>query len=258
MKKINLNSSSDEYLFNLLGVENFRKDSSSRLRHYFNFIRENESKLDGNIWEFGVFKGASLIATALLLKEIGSNKKVYGMDSFSGFPSYDEMDSLEQFSLKCPLVFSEDFCKKANQSHEIVEYNSKIQAQANNISTSGTFNDTSLEFVNKKIEDFGLDNIILIEGPFEKTIPSIEDSSAEKIFAANIDCDLYLGYKIALQFCWKSLIHKGFIHLDEYYSLKFPGAKIATEEFCSLQNIRPTKLESRVGEFERWAIIKSD
>lgn len=257
MKKINLNSSSNEYLFNLMGVENFRKDSFSRLRHYFNFIRENDSKFDGNIWEFGVFRGASLVATALLLKEIGSKKKVYGMDSFSGFPSYDEKDSLEQFSLKCPSVFTEDLCKIAIQSHEIVEYNSKIQPQANNISSSGAFNDTSLDFVNKKIDHFELDNIVLIEGSFENTIPRIEDSFDEKIFAANIDCDLYLGYKLALDFCWKGLINNGFIHLDEYYSLKFPGAKIATDEFCSLKNIRPIKLDSRAGEFERWAIIKT-
>ena len=157
MKKINLNSSSNEYLFNLMGVENFRKDSFSRLRHYFNFIRENDSKFDGNIWEFGVFRGASLVATALLLKEIGSKKKVYGMDSFSGFPSYDEKDSLEQFSLKCPSVFTEDLCKIAIQSHEIVEYNSKIQPQANNISSSGAFNDTSF-FSGKKLYIFCFSN----------------------------------------------------------------------------------------------------
>lgn len=256
MKNITLNSTSDEYLFALLGIENFRDDSFSRLRHYFNFIRKNAHKLDGDIWEFGVFKGASICATAILLKELGSDKKVYGMDSFSGFPSYHEYDSLDQYRLNCPSVFSEEFCNKAYQSHEIVANRSKIDTQAANISSSGAFADTSLELVNKKLKEFELDNVVLIEGSFEETLPHIESSISEKIFAVNIDCDLYSGYKVALPFCWKGLVDKGYIHLDEYYSLKFPGAKIATDEFCSSNNIKPTLLKTRPGEFERWALIK--
>jgi hypothetical protein len=256
VKNIKLNSASDEYLFTLLGVENFRNDSFSRLRHYFNFIRDNAHKMDGDIWEFGVFKGASLCATALILKEIGSDKKVYGLDSFSGFPSYHRYDSLDQFRLNCPSVFTEELRDKAEHSHDIMERRLQGKTQAANISSSGTFNDTSLDLVREKIEEYDLDNVILIEGPFEETLLQIESPISEKIFAANIDCDLYSGYEIALPFCWQGLVKKGFIHLDEYYSLKFPGAKIATDEFCSSNNIKPVPLQGRPGEFERWALRK--
>ena len=49
-------------------------------------MKENHNKIDGDIVESGVYKGSSLLAMGLLLKEIGSSKKVYGFDSFSGFP----------------------------------------------------------------------------------------------------------------------------------------------------------------------------
>tara|TARA_B100000795_G_C22782036_1_gene432809 strand:- start:1070 stop:1840 length:771 start_codon:yes stop_codon:yes gene_type:complete len=256
MVKIKPDSQSDEYLFALLGVENFRPDSLSRLRHYFNFIRNNAHEIEGDIWEFGVFKGVSLCATALLLKEIGSDKKVFGMDSFSGFPSYHRHDSLDQFRLKCPSIFSENFRDMAEQSHEIVARRSLRDSQAANISSSGAFDDTSVDLVRAKLKEYDLDNVVLIEGPFEDTIPEITEVMSEKIFAANIDCDLYSGYEVALPFCWRGLVDGGFIHLDEYYSLKFPGAKIATDEFCSSKNIKPVRMEGRPGEFERWALLK--
>lgn len=256
MTNCRLNSLSDEYLFALCGVENFRDDSISRLRHYFKFIRDNAHDLDGDIWEFGVFKGNSLCATALLLKEIGSEKRVYGLDSFSGFPSYHPKDSLNQFRLNCPTLFTEDFCEKAELSHQIVERRFQQKSQAANISSSGAFSDTSIDLVYEKLSEFDLDNVTLIEGPFEVTTPQIEPAVSEKIFAANVDCDLFSGYATALPFCWRGLVKGGFIHLDEYYSLKFPGARIATDEFCSINGIKPSRMPSREGEFERWALIK--
>ena len=66
-----------EWEFNKLDVENFN-NPQGRLYNYFNFIKTNYKKLEGDIFEFGVFRGKSIIATALLLKSLGSNKKVYG------------------------------------------------------------------------------------------------------------------------------------------------------------------------------------
>lgn len=42
--------------------------------------------MPGDIVEAGVFQGHTLLATALLLRELGSDKKVVGFDSFTGFP----------------------------------------------------------------------------------------------------------------------------------------------------------------------------
>jgi hypothetical protein len=44
--------------------------------------------------------------------------------------------------------------------------------------------------------------------------------------------------------------------LDEYYSLKFPGARIATNEFFQDKQHKPQKHAHIHGEFERWFLKK--
>ena len=48
-----------------------------------------------------------------------------------------------------------------------------------------------------------------------------------------------------------------FIHLDEYYSLKFPGAKLFCDEYCEDNNIKLNKHINNIDNWERWYIIKS-
>ncbi len=86
----------DDWEFSSLGIYNYKK--TGKLDYLIKFIRDNDKKFEGDIFEAGVFKGASLIALAMILKEIGSNKKVYGFDSFSGFPTiYHDKDELSEF-----------------------------------------------------------------------------------------------------------------------------------------------------------------
>ena len=86
-----------DFIFSALKIENHNKHSTSRLRFWFDHLKDNHQKIDGDIFEFGVFKGASLISIAILAKRLGSSKKIYGFDSFSGFPSYSEKDDLNKF-----------------------------------------------------------------------------------------------------------------------------------------------------------------
>jgi len=46
------------------------------------------------------------------------------------------------------------------------------------------------------------------------------------------------------------------IHLDEYYSLKFPGARIACAEYFKEKGIEPQKNIVPSHEFERWFVTK--
>jgi len=84
----------DEFIFNLLGIDCF-ENNASPFRHYYNFIKKNGKKLEGDIFEFGVFKGKTLLAQAILLKKYKINKKIYGFDNFKGFPNYHEYDSFK-------------------------------------------------------------------------------------------------------------------------------------------------------------------
>ncbi|WP_249262293.1 TylF/MycF family methyltransferase [Leptospira alexanderi] len=72
-----------------------------------------------------------------------------------------------------------------------------------------------------------------------------------------MDSDLYASYKITFEFFWPKLAKNGYVFLDEYFSLKFPGARIATDEFIEGKNVRLllTNRDSST-DFERWSIIK--
>ena len=248
-----LNSDSDEYLFAICEVENFRQDSTTRLRHYFDFIRDNHDSISGDVAEFGVFRGNTLIATALLLRELGSDKKIIGFDSFTGFPDLHNNDQLDSFD--DADIFDDSIRSKHFEYVDILKKIRKTTVNGESASTSGNFSSTSKSLILEKAAFFGLENIILYEGEFSKTFNKIQDQNIE-LMAANIDCDLYLGYRSSLNFVWPRLSQKGYIHLDEYYSLKFPGAKIAVDEFCVKEDIKVVENKSRLGEFPRYSLRK--
>ena len=242
--------------FGVLGLDNYKSDS--KFKSYYDYIKNNHSSLDGDIIEIGVYKGYSLLATALLLKELGSNKRVYGFDSFTGFPPIlNENDSFEKFD----KLFNE---AKISKSHlddhkkllEYANFNSKFnKVSPLNISTSVDFSNTSKALLEKKIEFLELDNIILVEGDFSKTMIS-DNFKENKFFACLFDCDLYESYKTGLNFVWKKLVTNSFVFFDEYYSLKFPGARIAVDEFLLNKNQRLLMNKSNSADFERWTLIK--
>ena len=122
------------------------------------------------------------------------------------------------------------------------------------ISSSGSFSDTSLELLKRKIELVNLDNIILVDGVFSETMN--DEVGIDKIMAVVVDCDLYESYLDTFEFVWPRLEQGGFIHLDEYYSLKFPGAKLATDEFFKDKEVSLKMADTKTGDFERWHAIK--
>ena len=259
-----------EYELNLLNVEQFQLKTNSRLRFWYDHIRNNACNDDGDIYEFGVYQGASLIAAALLLRELGSSKKVYGFDSFEGFPSYSKYDDLSNFYNS--KIFSKSFIASYEKFIKLKSKITRIEKfNPITISRSGDFRSVYSEFSGKddtktltsnydivmsKIDHFELDNIILIKGSFEKTVINFFKDKAIKVSSCNMDCDLYDGYATVLPHVYKSLSNGGYINLDEYFSFKYPGARIATDEFCKSQNIEPIKQINREGEFERWYMTK--
>ena len=64
----------DNWALDVFGIENPRNELSG-LKKYFDFIIKNHNRIQGDIAEFGVFNGKSLLATALILKELKSKKK---------------------------------------------------------------------------------------------------------------------------------------------------------------------------------------
>lgn len=246
---------SKDWEYSVLGILDWKK--SNGLRFYMEFIRSNYAHLEGDIVEAGVFQGKSLLATALMLKELGSDKKVYGFDSFQGFPPiYHDNDDFSRFDdLRVSREITEDHFLDVKLNLDWNRQLSGSPVTPSSISGSGNFSKTSRELVEKKIEILGLDNVVLVDGPFDQTMP--EAVSPEKIMCMLMDCDLYHSYVTAFEFVWPKLVQGGFVYLDEYYSLKFPGARIATNEFvASVDDASIKQFETPQGEFERWGLFK--
>lgn len=241
--------------FDVLGVLNPR--IAGALRFYFDFVRAKHATMEGDIVESGVYQGKSLLGMALMLKELGSDKKVYGFDSFSGFPPvYDEKDDFKRFD---DLVLGGGVTEEHyNDVKKNLKWRNAIscsQVSPASISGSGDFSVTSKELVEKKIDILGLDNVVLVDGPFSETMSGTD--RPKKIMCALMDCDLYQSHITSFDFIWPRLISGGLIYLDEYYSLKFPGARLATNEFIeSHGEAALERFSTDNSEFERWGMWK--
>lgn len=218
-----------EWEFNYLNIYNYRK--VGKLTPLIEHIKKTAKSETFNIAEFGVYKGAQTLGIAMLLKEIGLSGYMHGFDSFSGFPPiFSNYDSLDRFDDQ----FLDKKIKK-DQYDDILklkEYKfllSGVEPSTKIISSSGDFSDSNYELIVKKIDFFKLDNIILHPGNFSETLTSNIDKNFYS--AAIIDCDLHDSYKISLEYIWPRLLLGGIVYLDEYYSLKFPGAKICVDKF---------------------------
>jgi len=245
-----------DWEFGVLGIYNYKQ--TGKLDGYFNFIRDNYKYIKGDICEVGVYRGSSIIATGLLLKELKSDKKVYGFDSFSGFPSYHKNDNLDKFEwLYRNNQISEDHYQSCLLNIKHKEFILGDCVNSSTISTSADFSETSLSLLEKKIDYLGLDNIVLVDGDYKDTMA--DNKYKENVFmSALIDCDLYESHKISLPFVWNRMINGGYMYLDEYYSLKFPGARIAVNEFFANKDFKPQVYSKKPMEFERWFVRKKE
>jgi len=245
----------EDWEFNILGIYNYKKPG--QLSNYFHYIIEHHDHIEGDICEAGVFKGRSLLAAGLLLKELGSSKQVYGFDSFEGFPPiYDDNDDISKFDqLVRDGKISEAHYAKIKKNTKLRSFEIKADISVANISKSGNFSSANMEDIKRKIEFLELDNIHLVPKPFAETMTDTQPA-ARKIMAALLDCDLYMSYKTSRPFEWQRLTLGGYISLDEYYSITFPGARIATDEFFADKADKPHMHKIEPGDFERWYVRK--
>ena len=242
--------SMEAWEFGAIGIANPKQ---STLKRYFELIHETQG-IPGEIAEFGVSKGNSIITAALVSQQTKSVKKIYGFDTFEGFPGYSQNDNFELFNdlYNKGRITKSHFNKiQLNQEYILAR---GATTSPDSISNSADFANTSLELVKRKINLFQLDQRIeLIQGDFTNNLA--EKISGLKFSLILIDSDLYDSYAKILPTLWERLSRGGYIYLDEYYSLKFPGPRIAVDDFVSQTKCNLTQLEDWL-DFERWAIYK--
>ncbi len=244
---------------NVIGIDNI---NTSHLNNYYKFILKNHKKIRGDIVEAGVFKGKSLLATALMMKANKIDKKIFAFDTWSGFPKKYRTDSEDKIYNWTKLFKKRIITKKhynsINKNLYTISYLkgiNKKKINSYNLSTSGDFSQVKLSDLKKKAKFLKLDNIIFVKGSFENTMKK-KIKNLDNIMCALVDVDLYRSYKVTLDFLWPKMSNKGMIYLDEYYSLKFPGARIACNEFCKINGVKPKLLSRDQDGFERYAIFK--
>ncbi len=237
--------------------------NSPKLFFINNFIEEEIPKVEGDYVEFGVFEGKSFLTISYLLSLKDKKIKCYGFDSFKGFPDAI-MDHPNDDISKFDTFYNQNLIKsshyqdilKLQQHKKFLENIHQEKLQHSDLSESGKFySELNLKKeIMRKAKYLKIENIHLYECNFLE-IDSYIDKLPQKISFCLLDADLYQSYEATLPLIWERLSNKGIIFLDEYYSLKFPGAKIATDEFrdkvkCSLFKI------GNSGGFERWVIRK--
>jgi len=166
---------------------------------------EQTKHIDGDIAECGVYRGATLVPLARYVQQCGSKKIIHGFDSFSGFA--------ESISFDVQLG-------GAHLDHK----------------HAGGMNDTSRGLVDSKLDRFGIKNVRLHAGFFEKSLRDFSDCHFSLV---HLDCDTYAAYKECLEFFYPRMTSRGIILFDEYDDPPWPGCRKAVDEFLIE---RPEKL----------------
>jgi len=162
------------------------------------FLAEQSLQYEGDIIEFGVFRGHSIRALSKLVIDSSSQKKIYACDSYEGFP--EDGITHEDVSWFRPIS---RLRKKFRNSQDIPEHLEGFFSKFN---------------INGKI----------VKGYFKDTLPKLDIKKASFV---HLDCDSYSSHVECLNFIYDKVVKGGVIVFDDYRHKKWPGATKAIDEF---------------------------
>ena len=204
------------------------------------------SNTEGHYVECGTFRGNTLIPTALYSLNAGffKNKKIIGIDTFEGFPieEQNEKDLPSYFEVlyNSKLITKDHYDKakvRTNNFKDLSHLESEYFLNVEEVfSNSSKFN-----------------NVSLLKGTFKEITPNFND----KIAILHLDGDLYESYLTCLNNLYDNVIKNGVIIFDEYYSHKYPGARVAVNEFFVDKKGYFEKYLTNEGH-ERWCFVKKE
>ena len=233
MKKFRTNEEKEvgkniEHIFNAcpdpieIKLENFTK--YVRRQHLKRFLAMYEIfklilPIKGSIVECGVFKGFGVMAWAKLstmLEPENFTRRIYGFDTFSGFPSVSKKDKnpVEKHTIGSLYANSYDELEEL-----IIEYDSD-------------------RFLGH------LDKIKLIKGDVIQTIPKfIIDNSHLVVSLLFLDMDLYEPTKAAVEHFLPRMPKGAVIAFDEIDNPMWPGETNAVLDSIGINNMKLQRLE---------------
>lgn len=186
-----------------------RRSFIRQLAHYELFKLTMD--LPGHYLDFGVYFGKSYFSWHKLLETLtptATHKKVFGFDTFSGFPDLAPEDGAEDHS---------------------------VEKKPGGLS-AGSF----LEEFNELLALHNADSVIpatrgqIIIGDVTATLPVwLKDNPEARFCLINIDVDIYEPTHAILENCWDRLVIGGVLVLDEYATSKWPGETQAWDKFAA-------------------------
>ena len=196
----------------------FHAFNSDNLQYYdsIKFYLSKTLKVKGDILEFGIGRGRSLIAICHLINEFKIKKKFIAFDSFKGF----DYISLKDKSYRNP--------KKGEWSASPKKEFSLTKKNIKKIISNHIFK--------KNFKD-----VRLVKGFVEETLEK-EIKKIKLISFINLDLDLYSGHKTVLENSFDKLSKNGLIYFDDIVlgerNPPFPGPLVAVNEFFKNKKVK--------------------
>jgi len=203
-------------------LENFTK--YVRRQHLKRFIAMYEIfklvlPVKGSVVECGVYRGFGLMAWAKLsamLEPENLTRRIYGFDTFEGFPSVDEKDQRGRQRVEVGEL-------KADSYSELQELIREYDA------------DRFLGHIPK---------VELIRGDMSQTIPEFVEKNPHLVVSLLfIDCDLYEPTRVALERFLPRMPKGAVVAFDELDNPIWPGETMAVAESVGLNSLRLRRLE---------------
>ena len=203
-------------------LENFTK--YVRRQHLKRFLAMYEVfklalPVKGSIVECGVYKGFGLMAWAKLsamLEPENLTRRIYGFDSFTGFPDIGEPDRSPHTSVNIGDLCADSY----DELSELIEQYDK---------------DRFLGHIPK---------VELVRGDIAKTAPAFVQSHPHLLVSLLfIDCDVYQPAKVALATFVPRMPKGALLVFDELDNPLWPGETLAAIEALGLSRLRLRRFE---------------
>jgi hypothetical protein len=173
----------------------------------------------GSIVECGVYRGFSLMAWAnmsAVLEPTNLTRRIYGFDTFEGFPGASEKDLNRMMQTQSGQLYSNSY----EELYELIK-----------IYDSNRF----LGHVNK---------VELIKGDVTKTIPEFLLNNKHLIVSLLfLDMDLYEPTKVAIEQIFPRMPKGAIIAFDELDNPIWPGETMALLETLGINKIKIERIE---------------
>lgn len=174
-----------------------------------------DENIDGDFVECGVWRGGNAIIAKKIFEKMGSKKKLYLFDTFTGMTEPSEFDK--------DFVKNEDARDKYFYNQE-KNFNKWCYA--------------SIDDVKKNIKDIckNIDDINFIKGDVKNTLQN-EKNLPKKISVLRLDTDWYESTLIELKVLYPLLSLKGSLVIDDYGH--WQGSKKAVDEYFKGLDYKP-------------------